>query len=610
MSLKPHIAFPLKKSSSADSLRTISHVLLTSFIIATLYFGRELLVPLALAALLTFLLSPLTSWLQHWMGRVGAVLIVVAMLLAGAGAGGWVLTRQALDLANQLPEYKENIRTKMRSIQLPTGGPFSRVTETVRDLKRELPSSSEEGLNGKTSSAPKGPVRVEVVKETDKPLEFVRVILAPVLGPLGTMALILLLLIFMLMQRDDLRNRLIRLIGQGRIGATTRAMDDAGNRVTRYLLMVLVVNLTYGIPVAVGLYFIGVPNAVLWGSLAIVLRFIPYVGPWIAASFPILLSLAISPDWTTPLLTLSLFVVLELISNNVMEPWLYGSSTGVTPIALIVAALVWTWLWGPLGLVLATPITVCLVVMGRHVPGLAFLSIALSDEEPLTPAEECYHRLHRAGDHDAMELVENYLKINPPGALFDSVLIPVVIAAESDHKLGLLEDEQLERLETALNDVLEELDVREDLLPTDASKPAHLDLRICLIPARAHRDELAGSMLGRLLRSQGCSIRTAPVKLASLKLAEWVREEKPEVICISVVAPTRTVNARYLCTKLRKDFPEVKILVGLWGNSATAAEELKAIRESGADEIVTTVTEASEWVTGHSLIPISAETEG
>jgi predicted PurR-regulated permease PerM len=216
----------------------------------------------------------------------------------------------------------------------------------------------------------------------------------------------------MLLQREDLRGRLIRLIGQGRISTTTRAMDDAGARVSRYLLMQLVVNVAYGVPVAVGLSFIGVPNAILWGAFATILRFIPYVGPWIAAAFPITLSLAVSPGWMMPLLTIGLFVVLELLSNNVMEPWLYGSSTGVSPIALIVAAVFWTWLWGPVGLVLATPLTVCLVVMGRHVPRLSFLSVLLSDEDALTPAQDCYHRLLTVGEQDEMELVESYLKAN------------------------------------------------------------------------------------------------------------------------------------------------------------------------------------------------------
>ena len=595
------MAIPRKNASSADSLATISNVLLGAFVVCGLFFGRELLVPLALAALLTFMLAPLVTRLQRRLGRVVSVLLVVAMIFAATGAVGWVLTRQAVDLANQLPNYKENIRTKLRSIQVPTEGPFSKLSKTMEDLKKDLPGNGNGESQLKTDAAkadeaPKA-TPVEVVSSKDQRLEFLQGVLVPVLGPLGTAALVLLLLIFMLLQREDLRNRLIRLIGQGRISATSQAMDDAASRVSRYLLMQLVVNVSYGIPVAIGLYFIGVPNAILWGALSTVLRFIPYLGPWIAAAFPILLSLAVSPDWMAPLLTIGLFIVLELFSNNVMEPWLYGSSTGVTPMALIVAALVWTWLWGPVGLVLATPLTVCLVVMGRRIPKLAFLSILLSDEDPLTPAEDCYHRLHRVGEQDEMELVDTYLKSNPLSALFDSVLIPVVAAAETDHRLGLLETDQLEHIEQGLNEILVELELQQDTASLPESAPGDATVfRVCCVPAKAYRDQLAGDMLVQLLHQTGYNALSATAKKSSAEQVAWVRDANPEVVCISAVAPTTILHARYLCAKLRRSFPELKIIVGLWGNSEKAAEAAQVLSDSGADEVVTTVAEAIERV--------------
>ena len=336
-------------------------------------------------------------------------------------------------------------------------------------------------------------------------------LIAPLLGPLGRAALVLLLVIFMLLRREDLRRRLIRLIGKGRISAATHAMDDAGSRVFRYLFMQLVVNVSYGIPVAIGLYFIGVPNAVLWGACATVLRFIPYIGPWIAAAIPVALSLAVSPNWTMPLLTIGLFVVLELLSNNVMEPWLYGTSTGVTPIALIIAAVFWTWLWGPVGLILSTPLTVCLVVMGRRVPSLSFLSVLLSDEEALTPAEDFYHRLLTVGEQDELEFVESYLKANSLTALYDSVFVPVIIATETDHRLELLDDEQRSFIEQSLRDIIEDLGtVPQVASKIDANRAAAQDtpsriaappFRVFCLPARADRDELAGAMLTQLLQS-------------------------------------------------------------------------------------------------------------
>ena len=416
------------KTTATDALVGIWAVALTAFIVASLYFGRDVLIPLALAALLTFLLAPLVTRIERWIGRIAAVLLVVALIFTGFGVAGWMLTRQVVDLATKLPEYKGNIIAKMQAFKTPQGGMFTKLSETVEELKKELPGGLAPAANTQEQGKPEAsvslpgavPLQPAAISKTN-PIQLLELIVAPLLGPLGVAALVLVLVICMLLQREDLRSRLIRLIGQGRISATTRAMDDAGRRVSRYLLMQLLVNVTYGVPVAVGLYFIGVPNAMLWGAFAIVLRFIPYLGPWVAAAFPILLSLATSPGWTAPLLTIGLFVVLELLSNNVMEPWLYGSSTGVSSIALIVAAVFWTWLWGPIGLVLATPITVCLVVMGRHVPRLNFLSVVLSDEEALSPAEDCYHRLLTPGERDELELVESYLKAHSLTALYDCV---------------------------------------------------------------------------------------------------------------------------------------------------------------------------------------------
>ncbi len=582
------MTIPAKQSSSAESLATISNLVLSAFIILALYFGRGLLVPLALSALLTFMLAPLVTLLQRWLGRVGAVLLVVVMMFAATGGVGWVLTRQAIDLADQLPGYKVNIQAKLRSIRVPSHGPLSRLSETFEELKKDLPGGPRDDSLSGTDPTRRTAVKampVEIVGGKDQRLEFMQVVLAPVLGPLGTAALVLILLIFMLLQREELRNRMIRLIGQGRMSATARAMDDAGARVSKYLLMQLVVNVSYGIPVAIGLHLIGVPNAILWGALAAVLRFIPYLGPWIAAAFPILLSLASSPGWMAPLLTMVLFIVLELISNNVMEPWLYGSSTGVTPIALIVAALVWTWLWGPVGLVLATPLTVCLVVMGRHIPKLAFLSIVLSDDEALNPAEDCYQRLLRAGEHDEMELVDNYLKTSPMSALFDSVLMPVVAAAGTDHRLGFIDAGQLEAVERALSDIVDA--VSPDFPAADA-----MAFRVCCVPARAHRDQLAGDMLVRLLWQQGLSAQSAVARMPLGELVAWVSEAKADVVCISVVAPSTLIHARYLCAKLRMISADLKIMVGLWGRPDLTPENFAALRDSGADEIVTSLAEA------------------
>ena len=549
------------------------------------------------------------------------MLLIGAMIFAATGAAGWVLTRQLVDLATKLPDYKENIQTKLRSIKVPTGGVFTKFSETFEELKKDLPGAETPAQAAKPAAeAPKTPVlppnaapaaaSVQAV-ETSKvnPMLLVQYLIAPLLGPLGKAALVLLLVIFMLLRREDLRRRLIRLIGKGRISAATHAMDDAGSRVFRYLLMQLVVNVSYGIPVAIGLYFIGVPNAVLWGAFAAVLRFIPYIGPWIAAAIPVALSLAVSPSWMIPLLTIGLFVVLELLSNNVMEPWLYGSSTGVTPIALIVAAVFWTWLWGPVGLILSTPLTVCLVVMGRHVPRLSFLSVLLSDEEALTPAEDCYHRLLTVGEQDELEFVEAYLKANSLTALYDSVFIPVIIATETDHRLELLDDQQRLLIEQSLRDIIEDLGTRPQVASKiDANGAAAQEtpsrrpppFGVYCLPARADRDELAGAMLTQLLQQQGFAAQNASGKLAADELLDLTEESGVDAACISVVSPSTVIQARYLCVKLRARFPQLKIVIGLWSTTQGLADAARRLRDSGADELVTTLGDAVVMLAKHS----------
>jgi hypothetical protein len=341
----------------------------------------------------------------------------------------------------------------------------------------------------------------------------------------------------------------------------------------------------------------------LWGALATVLRFIPYIGPWIAAGFPIILSLAVSPSWMAPALTLGLFIALEIFSNNVMEPWLYGTSTGVTPVALIVAVLVWTWLWGPVGLVLATPLTVCLVVMGRHIPRLAFLSIMLSDEEPLTPAQECYYRLHRMGENDEMELVDQFLKSNAPVALFDSMLVPVLIAAGTDHRHGELESEQLDSIERGIGDILDDLALRPEFTPSNIP----FDSKICAVSAKTRCDELATAMLVQLLRMENHAARSASAKMLSAELTAWVHQTGAKLVIISLVAPTAFSQARYLAGRLRAGCPEVKIIVGLWGKQEVTPEALKTIMDSGADEIVTTMEEALKRVRVSAAISLPRE---
>jgi predicted PurR-regulated permease PerM len=605
------------KNASATALVGIWMILLTAFVVTILYVGRQLLIPVALAAMLTFLLAPLVGYIERWIGRIAAVLIVVAMLFSVVGGAGWLLTRQLVDLAAKLPNYQTNIDNKLHAIRLPTGGAFGRFSHSVSELQKQLPDSLEPPANATNpvpetkattaSSArnvPAGqqPMPVRIVESQSRLPQILQNAATGLLGPLGTAALVFFLVIFMLLKREDLRGRMIRLIGQGRISATTRAMDDAGSRVARYLTMQLLVNVSFGICTAIGLYFIGVPNAALWGAFAAFMRFVPYVGVWIAAAVPVLLSFAVSTSWLSPLLTLGLFVALELIITNVLEPWLYGSSTGVSSIALIIAAVFWTWLWGPIGLVLATPLTVCVAVMGRHVPKLQFLSVLLSEEQALAPHEECYHRLLAFGLDEAHDLAEAYVKANSLTSLYDSVLIPTVTLAEMDAQRDELDAEQRSAIHRHIHDLIEDLGSAppsKSQLEADKTVAEHTPFplspptcRVLCVPARAYRDELAGAMLVQLLRKQDFDAEIASAVLSSGELVEIAAKSGPEAICISVVTPSTLIHARYLSTKLRAQLPHVKIVVGIWGATENMAGAGERLRSSGANEVVVSLAEA------------------
>src|SRR6267378_3735507 len=328
-------------ASSASTLEGIWAILLLAFVVTALYFGRAVFEPLALATLITFLLSRLVVRVERWIGRIPAVLLVVVLLFSLAGGASWMVGRQVVDLAQKLPEYQANITRKLRSVRLPATGILSRFSSSMEALQNELasgnPAPSPTQSVAEPSPPSARPLPVKVIECRTAFPQLLQETISAVLSPLGTAALVLLLVIFMLLKREDLRGRMIRLIGQGRISATTRAMDDAATRVSRYLSMQFVVNTCYGTLIAVGLHLMGIPNAALWGLLAGVLRFIPYVGPWLGALLPVLLSFAISTNWITPLLTIGLFIALEAMISNIVEPWLYGASTGVSPIALIVS---------------------------------------------------------------------------------------------------------------------------------------------------------------------------------------------------------------------------------------------------------------------------------
>lgn len=590
----------MDRSQSPDRPQRIQ-LLTLALITASLYFGREVLIPLALALLISFILTPLVHALQQIkLGRVPAVLIVVALVFGGVGTVAWTMGRQVVDLAETLPKYEQNIRAKAESLRSGSSSALTAAKKNVEHLQEELgvagpglPSAPAPRLAGKAQSATASPVPVTVVEPPLRPIAMLRAALSPLLGPLGTAGLVLIFVIFMLIRREDMRDRLLRLSGEGRLNVTTQALDEAAHRVSRYLLMQSLVNGGTGIAVGVGLLLIGVPNALLWGLLTGILRFIPYAGPWAAASLPILISLAVFPGWTQPLLALGLFLLIELISNNFIEPLLYGAETGISTIGILVAAVFWTWLWGPVGLLLATPLTVCLVVIGRYVPQFRFLSVLLGDEPPLPLEAQVYHRLLAMDPGEANAVLESSLKDKTVTEHYDGVLIPALILAERDRHRGELTTEREDFVDTTIRDWIEELAIRtaEDGSPRSEIERDTTAGRLVCVPANDRADELAGQMFAQLAARGG----TATVLAYDLPRSEVLRrlaELGAEQVFISALAPFAYTQAREVCRDLRAHFPGLRIVVALWDLRAEAERFRRRLVAAGADEVVATLVDA------------------
>ena len=566
-------------------------------VVGALYLGRDILIPLALAILLSFMLAPVVIRLRRLgLGRVPAVLAVVLLLFVALLGLGAIVGSQVVHLTDHLPTYEWNLRSKIRDLRIaiPSGGVVERTSEMLRDLGKELNEATapapRDTKSAAEAEAPK-PIPVQVQEPQAPPLQTLRELGGPLVAPIATAGLVVVFVIFMLLQREDLRDRVMRLLGARDVARATEAMDDAAKRISRYLLMQLVINILYGIPVAVGLYFLGVPNPMLWGLLATVLRFIPYVGPVIAALFPIALSFAVAPGWTLPLLTIALFVTLELFSNNVLEPWLYGSSTGLSPVAILVAAVFWTALWGPVGLLLSTPLTVCLVVLGRHVPQLGFFHVLLGDEPALDPEVKFYQRLLARDPEEATELAEEYLEDELLEKLYETVIMPALGLAEQDRLRGSLDRATVHEIAEDTISVVEELAEDEKRAPHEAAIPDAGTI-LC-VGARNALDEAAASMLAHLLQRGGRGARS--VVRDAIAGRNLVRLERGGValICLSYVNPAATQHAHRLTRRLRQYFgPEVKIMVGLWNPKPAAEARDELLRIVGADLLATSLGQA------------------
>src|SRR5215203_1999436 len=454
-------------------LGAVATAILACIIVATLYFGREIFVPIALAILLSFVLAPLVGLLQHLrVPRGAAVVSVVVAAFALIFAMGSLLATQLTQLAGDLPRYQSTISEKIQSIRETTAGrgTLERASGMLKDLGKELDKPNDTGskpgsgsiLAAKTA-APLSPLQVVVRQPDPGALESLRTLISPLLHPLATTGIIIIFVIFILLQREDLRNRLIRLAGSHDLQRTTAALDDAAGRLSRLFLIQLLVNGAFGVVIGIGLWLIGIPSPILWGILAAVLRFVPYIGAVIAAAFPLALAVAVDPSWSMLLWTAALFLVVEPLVGHVIEPMVYGHSTGLSPVAIVASATFWTALWGPIGLVLATPLTVCLVVLGRHVERLEFLDVMFGDRPPLSPPEIFYQRMLAGDPTEAAEKAEEFLKQRSLSSYYDEVALKGLQLAQTDLDRGALNPERLIKIRDAVsefaNNIADEADV-------------------------------------------------------------------------------------------------------------------------------------------------------
>ena len=424
--------------------------------IAALYFARDILIPFAFALTLTFLLTPVVAFLERLhAGRVVSVLTTVLVSIAVAGGIGWIIANQLVEVANQLPLYQQNIHAKMQAFHLPVNG-AARRDASVKEIVRKQPAPAAGSLDQPETRVAQAPSRSVVVPPPTSGWAELRDLGTPVLAPLGRAGMVLIFTVFMLLKREDLRNRLLRLAGLGQLNLMTQALDDASGRVSRYLLMQFLVNAGFGALFGLGLYCIGVPYPALWGVVAGILRIVPYVGTLVAATLPLALSLAVFDGWLRPLLVFLLVAGLELIIANFIEPWLYGTHVGISSLALLVTAVFWAVLWGPAGLILSTPLTVCVVVLGRYVPQLSFLHILLGDEPVLAPEAQIYQRLLAMDQLEAQAIVDQFLKGRPLVELYDSVLIPALSMAEQDRHKGAIDAAREEFLFLSINEMIAE----------------------------------------------------------------------------------------------------------------------------------------------------------
>jgi predicted PurR-regulated permease PerM len=534
--------------------------------------------------------------------------------IAVAGGIGWIIVNQLVDVANQLPLYRQNIHAKIEAFHVPVTGQLGHAAESVQEIVRELtgpgaasPASPPQGRNHKQANAPPAataPIPVRMVQPATSGWTQLRNLGTPALAPLGRGGMVVIFAVFMLLKREDLRNRLLRLAGLSQLNLMTQALDDASGRVSRYLLMQFLVNAGFGTLFGFGLYLIGVPYPALWGAVAGIFRIVPYVGTLVAATLPIALSLAVYDGWLRPVLVFLLFAGIEMIVGNFVEPWLYAAHVGISSLALLVAAVFWAVLWGPAGLILSTPLTVCLVVLGRYVPHLSFLHILLGDEPVLAAEAQIYQRLLAMDQLEARTVVDQFLKGKPLVELYDSVLIPALSMAEQDRHKGAIDAVREEFLFLSINEMIVEfaeyqlvegLSAQDSTpIPDAAENP---NARILCLPAHDRADEITAAMLAQLLEQKGFATLSFPIVGPSLsEVLAFIEAGHSDVVCISALPPYAFAPARAMCKQIRERFPKLKVVVCVWGFSGDVQKAKTRFERTQPDRLCISLAEAVEHV--------------
>jgi len=616
---------PFKTRSNEEVVGLVgaaATAILAVIIISMLYFGRDILVAVALAILLSFVLAPLVNLLQRIRVPRGiSVVSVVILAFALIFAMGSLLAAQLSQLAGDLPNYQSTISQKIQSFRDAKAGSttLERASDMLKDLGKELdrPKDASAARPSSPALSPNSPtpVPVEVRQPDPGALESLRALISPLIHPLATTGIIVIFVIFILLQREDLRNRLIRLAGSSDLQRTTAALDDAARRLSRLFLTQLALNSAFGVVIGIGLWLIGTPSAVLWGILAAALRFVPYIGAIISAAFPLALAVAIDPGWSMLLWTLALFLVVEPIVGHVIEPMVYGHSTGLSPVAVVASATFWTALWGPIGLVLATPLTVCLVVLGRHVERLEFLDVMFGDRPALSPPEIFYQRMLAGDPTEAAEKAEEFLKERSLASYYDEVALKGLQLAQADAERGALDQERLVKIRDAVNEFASDIAGQDDDAHGDQTTDAEASSAIeavsknapneslpvlskqglppdwqsehpvLCIAGRSLIDEAAAILLSQLSSAHGLAARVEAAEALSMTNVVRLEPAGITMACLIYLGTSGEAHMRYAIRRLRRRLPRATIML-VCGTGENDEASLKRLRESAKADLV------------------------